>query len=72
MRRGDANDSCYDCDTSQSSLLFVHANLVNYFEQDVFVIPDGAPGALAELERRKFTAEEGVRHSSSSISVILT
>lgn len=29
--------------------------------QDVFVIPDGAPGALAELERRKFTAEEGVR-----------
>lgn len=31
--------------------------------QDVFVIPDGAPGALAELERRKFTAEEGVRIS---------
>jgi hypothetical protein len=29
--------------------------------EDVFVIPDGAPGALAELERRKFTAEEGVR-----------
>ena len=28
--------------------------------QDVFVIPDGAQGALAELERRKFTAEEGV------------
>ncbi|CAK5264052.1 unnamed protein product [Mycena citricolor] len=28
--------------------------------QDVFVIPDGAVGALAELERRKFTAEEGV------------
>ncbi|CCM06094.1 uncharacterized protein FIBRA_08341 [Fibroporia radiculosa] len=27
--------------------------------QDVFVIPDGAAGALAELERRKFTAEEG-------------
>ncbi|KAJ7684812.1 P-loop containing nucleoside triphosphate hydrolase protein, partial [Mycena polygramma] len=27
--------------------------------QDVFVIPDGAQGALAELERRKFTAEEG-------------
>ncbi|KAF8163050.1 P-loop containing nucleoside triphosphate hydrolase protein [Crassisporium funariophilum] len=28
--------------------------------QDVFVIPDGgASGALAELERRKFTAEEG-------------
>ncbi|KAF9021693.1 P-loop containing nucleoside triphosphate hydrolase protein [Hymenopellis radicata] len=46
--------------------------------QDVFVIPDGAPGALAELERRKFTAEEGdhltllnaynafVRHGKSS------
>ncbi|KAI0822689.1 pre-mRNA splicing factor [Trametes gibbosa] len=27
--------------------------------QDVFVIPEGAAGALAELERRKFTAEEG-------------
>ncbi|KZT36972.1 P-loop containing nucleoside triphosphate hydrolase protein [Sistotremastrum suecicum HHB10207 ss-3] len=27
--------------------------------QDVFVIGDGAQGALAELERRKFTAEEG-------------
>lgn len=27
--------------------------------QDVFVIPEGAQGALAELERRKFTAEEG-------------
>ncbi|KAJ3761856.1 P-loop containing nucleoside triphosphate hydrolase protein [Lentinula raphanica] len=27
--------------------------------QDVFIIPDGAQGALAELERRKFTAEEG-------------
>ncbi|KAF9557667.1 P-loop containing nucleoside triphosphate hydrolase protein [Agrocybe pediades] len=28
--------------------------------QDIFVIPEGAAGALAELERRKFTAEEGV------------
>ncbi|KAH7340706.1 P-loop containing nucleoside triphosphate hydrolase protein [Rhizoctonia solani] len=27
--------------------------------QDAFVIPEGAAGALAELERRKFTAEEG-------------
>lgn len=27
---------------------------------DAFIIPDGAAGALAELERRKFTAEEGV------------
>jgi len=27
--------------------------------QDVFIIPDGAVGAMAELERRKFTAEEG-------------
>ncbi|KAF9228541.1 P-loop containing nucleoside triphosphate hydrolase protein [Gyrodon lividus] len=27
--------------------------------QDVFVIPEGTSGALAELERRKFTAEEG-------------
>jgi hypothetical protein len=28
--------------------------------QDVFIIPTGAAGASAELERRKFTAEEGV------------
>ena len=34
--------------------------VTDIFTQDVFVIPDGAPGALAELERRKFTAEEGV------------
>ncbi|KLO12032.1 P-loop containing nucleoside triphosphate hydrolase protein [Schizopora paradoxa] len=27
--------------------------------QDIFIIPDGSAGALAELERRKFTAEEG-------------
>jgi len=27
--------------------------------QDVFIIPSGAAGAIAELERRKFTAEEG-------------
>ena len=39
-----------------------HQTIALTFEviQDVFVIPDGAPGALAELERRKFTAEEGV------------
>ncbi|KAH7912626.1 P-loop containing nucleoside triphosphate hydrolase protein [Hygrophoropsis aurantiaca] len=29
--------------------------------QDVFVIPKGAPGAIAELKRRKFTAEEGCK-----------
>lgn len=33
--------------------------------QDVFVIPTGAAGASAELERRKFTAEEGVCRVSS-------
>ncbi|TBU50208.1 pre-mRNA splicing factor [Dichomitus squalens] len=27
--------------------------------QDVFIIPEGSAGAIAELERRKFTAEEG-------------
>lgn len=36
-------------------------SIVNDGVQDVFIIPEGAPGALAELERRKFTAEEGVR-----------
>lgn len=39
------------------------------FAQDVFIIPDGAPGALAELERRKFTAEEGVRISGESYPI---
>lgn len=39
--------------------------------QDVFIIPDGGPGALAELERRKFTAEEGVSiQRSFSINVL--
>ena len=32
------------------------------------MIPDGAPGALAELERRKFTAEEGVSAPEHCIS----
>ncbi|KAI1790692.1 pre-mRNA splicing factor [Ganoderma leucocontextum] len=27
--------------------------------QDIFIIPEGPAGAIAELERRKFTAEEG-------------
>ncbi|KZT51976.1 P-loop containing nucleoside triphosphate hydrolase protein, partial [Calocera cornea HHB12733] len=27
--------------------------------QDIFIIPEGQAGALAELERRKFTAQEG-------------
>jgi ATP-dependent RNA helicase DDX35 len=40
--------------------------VTHVFAQDVFVIPDGAPGALAELERRKFTAEEGVSTSERS------
>ena len=42
--------------------------------QDVFVIPDGSAGALAELERRKFTAEEGVSlgFSCSWNSYVLT
>lgn len=47
-------------------LLTTHA-----FAQDVFIIPDGAPGALAELERRKFTTEEGVRILEESYPVPL-
>jgi hypothetical protein len=39
---------------------FSYVNSCPNVTQDVFLIPDGAPGALAELERRKFTAEEGV------------
>ena len=40
-----------------------YETIVNDGVQDVFIIPEGAPGALAELERRKFTAEEGVSDS---------
>ncbi|KAG6878751.1 hypothetical protein C0993_008050 [Termitomyces sp. T159_Od127] len=32
---------------------------VGIARMDIFIIPEGAQGALAELERRKFTAEEG-------------
>ena len=40
--------------------------------QDVFIIPDGAQGALVELERRKFTAEEGVSKLPFAICLINT
>ena len=40
-------------------LFRVSHSRLSYF-QDVFIIPSGAAGAVAELERRKFTAEEGV------------
>jgi ATP-dependent RNA helicase DDX35 len=39
--------------------------------QDIFIIPQGAPGALAELERRKFTAEEGVSTRSKTRKLFL-
>lgn len=42
------------------------------YSQDIFIIPDGAPGALAELERRKFTAEEGVRVIAVQMQLPLT
>jgi hypothetical protein len=55
------NDRCSGigptlCDRLQSETTFCL--------QDVFIIPTGAAGATAELERRKFTAEEGVCHVS--------
>lgn len=34
------------------------------------MIPEGAAGAMAELERRKFTAEEGVRASPDGVDQI--
>ena len=37
----------------------------------MFIIPDGSAGAIAELERRKFTAEEGVRLNSIWSSTLL-
>ena len=44
---------------ARMTVLTSNYNLILSY-QDVFIIPDGASGALAELERRKFTAEEGV------------
>ena len=47
-------------------------SLITRHRQDVFVIPEGGPGALAELERRKFTAEEGASLSAFIISIMPT
>ncbi|KAG2029575.1 P-loop containing nucleoside triphosphate hydrolase protein [Suillus americanus] len=38
------------------------------FVKDAFVIPDGAPGAIAGLERRKFTTEEGRRLAKTGVN----
>ena len=66
MWRRNSDNSCYDDGSStyrmNQEVLFSYPCL-----QDVFIIPDGGAGALAELERRKFTAEEGVRGSCLSI-----
>jgi len=63
VRRGDTDYSSNDgCSGMQFRLSLVDS-INKWLLQDVFVIPDGAQGALAELERRKFTAEEGVSHS---------
>jgi hypothetical protein len=51
------NDRC----SGTFPLCVVNFQLKHIFViQDVFIIPAGAAGASAELERRKFTAEEGV------------
>jgi hypothetical protein len=34
--------------------------ILTRYAQDVFIIPEGAAGAMAELERCRFTAEDGV------------
>ena len=62
MRRGNSYNRCNDNRPGMSLMLTYvwYAYAKKNFRQDVFVIPEGAPGALAELERRKFTAEEGV------------
>lgn len=39
-----------------------------YTLKDVFLMSDGTSGALAELERRKFTAQEGVRDVQSILA----
>lgn len=64
MRRGNPDDRGHDFSASTCEHLRHVHSLTVY--QDVFIIPDGAAGALAELERRKFTAEEGVRAFSSN------
>jgi hypothetical protein len=58
MWRGDPDDCGNDRRAGRDHSFFITLLLI--WAQDVFIIPDGGPGALAELERRKFTAEEGV------------
>lgn len=66
MRSGDI-DNCSNVLRSGSFIAIDvdHQSLTDCL-QDVFVIRDGGPGALDELERRKFTAEEGVSLSSQT------
>jgi hypothetical protein len=56
-----SDDHCNDRYSGISSLCTIDFDLKPLSVlQDVFIIPAGAAGASAELERRKFTAEEGV------------
>jgi hypothetical protein len=61
MRGRDSIDHRNDRCSGTLPLCVVNFQLKHIFViQDVFIIPAGAAGASAELERRKFTAEEGV------------
>lgn len=61
MWRRNPDDHCDDRSSGISPPRAVNFDSKHFFNfQDVFIIPAGAAGASAELERRKFTAEEGV------------
>lgn len=60
MWRGDPHHCGHDSHSGKHLLIYYLFLGETEPPQDAFVIPGGAPGALAELERRKFTAEEGV------------
>ncbi len=59
MWRGNPYHCSHDSYSGKRFISCIYPGDTEYPE-DAFVIPDGAPGALAELERRKFTTEEGV------------
>jgi len=63
--RGGPHYRCYDFGSGESRTHPLEERtasdvLFRLFEQNVFITGDGQAGALAELEKRKFTAEEGV------------
>lgn len=59
MLGGDTHDRCYDIGSGESFSIEETEYSRTICEQNVFIIDDGGDSVRGELERRKFTAEEG-------------